>query len=193
MRNKSLFLLLIVVSVLFGCAREGFEVNHAKLNRTIEASVDGNGVVTPERESINIAYSINPYRKSFTFKLTSPDGDLSWEGDLKAGRSKSEDLMITPGATFESGDYAILIYSEEGDVYSSSLALSEADYIGFPYFDVNNTLIGDCSSITIYKDGEFIETIDQRSGYILDIDSDKAEFSFKDRYGNDIKLIQKLN
>lgn len=193
MRSRHLALISIALLVLFGCAREGFDVINASVERNITATVDADGNVAIEKESLVISYFVEPYNKNYTFKLTSPDGDLSWEGSLKGGRGKSDSLLLTPGASFEEGEYSLIIYSEEGEVHSSAVSLAAADYKDYPHFNNERILKGDATAIDLYKDGDKLETISQPSGYKLNGDSDEAVFSFKDRYGNNVKLTQSLN
>ena len=194
MRSKYFFTFLIAILVLFGCAREGFVVSSTALSREIVSSVDYSGAIELESESIYIKSRIEPKDGQYTFKLTSPNGDLSWEGALKGGRRESDYLLITPGATFLPGDYDLIIYSEEGSVYKTSVSLSDAVYESYPYFDENMTLVSDAKvSINIYKDGNIDQTIeDVKSGFVLDIDCDSVEFEFFDRYQNRIVVKQEL-
>jgi hypothetical protein len=191
--KRYIFTLLIAIFVLFGCAREGFVVSSVSLSREIVLSVDSTGSCELENESININSRIEPNDGKYTFKLTSPDGDLSWEGALNGGRGVSDALLITPGATFLSGEYNLIIYSEEGSVYSTSVNLADAEYDSYPYFDENKTLIADESvTINIYIDGYIDQTYeDVSSGFVLDTAFDSVEIETFDRYQN--RVIVKQN
>ena len=192
MRSKYIFTMLIAIIVLFGCAREGFVVSSASLSREIISYVDSEGAITVESESIKIKSLIEPDDGEYTFKLTNPNGDLSWEGAISGGRSETDYLLLTPGATFLPGPYSLIIYSEEGDVYSTTITLSDAEYESYPYFDENKVLVSeDVVTLNIYKDGYIDETYDDiSSGYIFDLNSDSVELEFFDRYQNRVVVKQ---
>ncbi len=98
MRRLLLPLLLILVS----CAAEEFTVSSLSLTED-----DGDAYISAVFSDPESIYS---------FRITSPDGDLVWEGAFSGDgeEKKSEALEITPGASFPVGEYSLILYSDNG-------------------------------------------------------------------------------
>ena len=194
MAIRRLSLLIISILVLFGCAREGFEVSSLSISRTIEVDIDGEGKALSIVQSARINTFIEPQKESYAFKLGSPDGDLVWEGRIKGGRASSDALLITPFASFEEGAYSLILYSDEGETYSSSVSLEGVESVAYPYFDSSRILFSDREvSIDLYQDGVLEDTITADNGFELQGEYDKAVISFRDRFNNTIIVRENLN
>lgn len=118
MRNKTL-LFLLLIPLLFSCNKGDFTVDNVDLERTI--------TFTDSKRTERLVFSAECSERDakYTFKLKSPDGILTWAGDLSNGRS--EDLLITPSASFPEGDYSYIIYSEKGESMSGTVYLKRCE------------------------------------------------------------------
>lgn len=174
MSFKRIFLLLFVV-LLFSCTKEGFTLYSTKLYRNIE--IDGG----KRREDIVIETDLdekNQSERRYTYLLSSPDGDLRWEGELtlKDGRYLSDPLLLTPGALFEDGEYTLYIYSDGGtsETISVNIAKEEGDY------SYENASKKNDAVVTYYDSEE--NKVDSP------VDDGYAVITYTDRYSNKIKL-----
>ncbi len=93
---------LFIVLLLFSCASEEFTVSSLSFSQSGDDAV--------------LHASFSDPDMSYTFRLVSPDGDLSWEGSFRGEEEDkiSENLELTPGASFPEGEYSIIIYSDKG-------------------------------------------------------------------------------
>lgn len=174
----------MIAIVLFGCVKEGFSVDSIDISRTISATVDTDGILSDITETASISSVISPSDKKYTFRLVSPDGDLAWEGSLKGSRRTSEELLITPGASFPEGEYSVIIYSEEGLTYSDTIVLPSSDLSNNPYLDSTGNLInGKGSDVLYYFEDKETENKDS---------AEYAVINYRDRYGNIIRLRSEL-
>ena len=95
---------LLLSLLLFSCSRSSFTLSSSRLMEgkeglTVSVNTEGEG----EDEE-------------FSFILVSPDSDLKWEGKLrgKEGSFYSDELLITPGASFPKGEYELIVSSSKG-------------------------------------------------------------------------------
>lgn len=99
---------LIVILLLFlsSCAAEEFEVSSASL---VSISSD-------ESRHLELSASFSDPDSSYTYRLSSPDSDLVWEGAMTGDGSDktSDEILLTSGASFPKGEYSVIFYSDNG-------------------------------------------------------------------------------
>lgn len=107
------FLPLLLILLILSCSRSTFQVSGASFQQNEEGI---RVLVYTEDEGED---------ESFSFILTSPEGDLSWEGKLDGNRGSlySDYLLITPGAQLPKGTYSIVIHSNTGSDVIKELVL----------------------------------------------------------------------
>lgn len=93
-------------------------------------SCDGNGIslesiAFEENGTLRMDASISGDTGNLAYRLVSPDQSLVWEGSFtgKDGRFVSEQIAITPGASFMRGEYHVYIYSDKGGEISAAIEL----------------------------------------------------------------------
>ncbi len=171
MRNKLLILFCALFILLFSCSRKSFSLSRESLTRTF--------VIEGETRKEEALLSFSPNEEGeYTFLLLSPSGDLSWEGKLeKKGEFYSSDsLGITPGASFEEGEYTLYIYSDNGSSIKSSVRIAKEE----GEYSYSNAIKKNDASLTLY---------DSNNNVVDDIvNADRAYISYTDRYSNRVEL-----
>ncbi len=178
----------ISVLLLFSCAEEQFSVSSLSLDMEREVSVASSGD-SSEHNTLYVSASFSSPDNVYTFRLVSPDGDLSWEGAFPgSGSSRTSDpAEITDGAVFPEGEYSIMIYSDNGTEVSDTITLS--------YDSVFRTFIsGELSGsafVTEYAaDGSVIDAGERAEGYRASPEASSALIEYTDSRGNDVNLSQ---
>lgn len=174
MSLKRFFLILFIV-LLFSCTKESFTLHSTRLIRNIE--IDG------DRRSENIVIEAEIEEKDgengrYTYLLTSPDGDLRWDGELEksGGCCISDELYITPLALFDEGEYTLYIYSDGGTSESVSVSLQKEE----GNYSYDNAVKKDDADVHYYdSDRKMVENPS---------DAAYVEVTYTDRYSNRIKL-----
>lgn len=171
---KSRFtLILVFLLLLFSCSRESFSLSGERLSRTIIMK----GEERKEEVVISLSLSGNA-DDDYSFLLISPSKDLRWEGKLQNNGSSyvSDTLGITPGASFEEGDYTLYVYSSNGSSTENTLTMAKEE----GNYTYSNALSKNDASLTFYdRDGAVVDNI---------IDAARAYITYTDRYSNKIKL-----
>lgn len=111
--RKILFIVLTSLVLLFSCTREDFSISSATFRET-----EGGRIIS--------LYIDSDSDDSYSFILTSPDGDLRWEGSLKEEREgvlSSDVIAITPSASFPKGGYSLIIHSSSGSDVNSEVKI----------------------------------------------------------------------
>ncbi len=93
----------------------------------------------------------------------------------------SDSLGITPGASFEEGEYTLYIYSDNGSSIKSSVIIAKEEG-GYSY---SNAIKKNDASLTLY---------DSNNNVVDDIvKADRAYISYSDRYSNRVELTIDLD
>ncbi len=178
--------LLLLSFLLFSCSEEQFELYSlsAELDRDIE--------ISEKREEKNTLFITAEFSESdsiYTFRLTSPDGDLSWEGVFTGdGNEKSsEELSITDNALFPSGEYSVLIYSDKGTELEETFTLS---YDSDLRFFSDGVLSGNAEITELDSDGNTIAEGERAEGYTISQNARSAIISYRDGAGNSVTVTQ---
>ena len=102
------FLLILVLVFFSSCHAEEFSVSSASLS--YDSAADAHTLETAVSQEGN----------TYTYRLTSPDGDLRWEGAMTGEGDVrfSDSILITPGAAFPEGSYHLILYSDSGSEVS---------------------------------------------------------------------------
>ena len=185
---KRLLLLALLVLSILSCTEKDFEVYSLSLSmeRDISLSED-------ERKEVNrlfINASLSDPGMVYSFRLTSPDADLVWEGGFDGdGEEKvSQPCEITEDAIFPEGTYSILLYSDGGTEHESSAELRyETD---LRYFASDGSLTAPCSVREIDGSGNELASSAMEEGAIRNADSVTAYIEYEDQYGNTVNIIQ---
>lgn len=173
-KNK-LLLILMLVMLFVSCSGEEFTLSSPTLTRDITIENDA------RREEAEIRLSISSQSGSddtYTFLLVSPSGTLRWEGGLeKSGDCyTSPSLGITPSASFEEGEYSLIVYSGSGETVTIPVVMAgeEGDY------SFGNIKKHEGAEITMYdSQGSVVE--DENNAVSGDI-------KYRDRYSNNIRI-----
>ena len=127
LKRSGLSLVCLSLILLSSCSGGGFSVLSADLRSESVCSLSGGEL---KLEESALYFSVLPDGESgtYSFSLEDPDG-LVWEGSLHAseGGYVSEDLRLTDGLAFKSGDYSWRVIDESGQVVSGSVSYS-ADF-----------------------------------------------------------------
>lgn len=178
----------LVCVLLFSCAREDFQVDSQHLERFVKASVDSTGYAYSYQERLNLDVDFSNDNLSYSFKLTSPSGDLSWEGNLTG----SAELAITDGAIFPPEEWDVIYYADNGNVINKTINLSK--HPGpLSYFDKRRTLRTSYNvrirefnnSNTLIKEAD-----EATNGYVVSSSACYVVINYTDRYLNEIEVRQ---
>lgn len=178
---------LLVLLLLFSCAEEQFSLSSVSLSLSRSVSAASDSEI--DSDSLYLSCSVSIPDSVYTFRVTSPDGDLVWEGAMtgEGEEKRSEPLLLTPGASFPEGTYSILIYSDNGTEMSTEAVLQYDDAI-------RSFLKGQLSSdavVTEYADdGTELRSGSRSGGYILPDDAFSVLVEYEDRYGNAVSVSQ---
>ena len=127
LKHSGLSLVCLVLILLSSCSGGGFSVLSADLRSESVCSLSG-GELKLEESALFFSVLPDGDGGTYSFSLEDPDG-LVWEGSLHAseGGYVSEDLRLTDGLAFRSGDYSWRVIDESGQVVSGSVSYS-ADF-----------------------------------------------------------------
>lgn len=102
---------LIFVFLLLSCSKSSFTLSGGRI---VE---DGRG------RTLSVILENGEKDDQYSFSLTSPDGDLRWEGLLTlSGVTLSSDyLLLTPGASMPRGTYTLVVHSSTGTDITSEV------------------------------------------------------------------------
>lgn len=150
MKKKTILILALLVILFTGCQRNEFEASSVRL---IQRRTD---------DSRTLVFSCFPSdeESSYAVTVTSPDGELTWKGNLekRADSSYALDMLITPGTDFPAGDYRYMIYSSNGTEKEGSVRFPGA-------MDVSYTVEGTVVKFDVpgkvhaVRDGEETEAV----------------------------------
>ena len=109
---RKLIPLIAAIAIISSCSQEEFSVSNAALSCSGDDAVFSADFSLPD--------------DTYTFRLTSPDGALTWEGAMNGeGEAKSSvPIEITDGARLPEGEYSIMLYSSNGTEISIPVELS---------------------------------------------------------------------
>lgn len=108
---------LLLLCLLLSCQKEQFTVSSLSLSSDSEILVNADGSYAVN-EKVMLKGSIEGRGEdSYSFRLTSPDGDLAWEDSFEG----FAELELTPGALFPEGGYKLVLYSTNGTEYSGTV------------------------------------------------------------------------
>lgn len=180
MKSKASAIFIFLLALIVSCTSEDFTLSAVSLTRNIDMT----GEV--KKEEAVLSFNINGKESddiSYTFLLVSPSGDLRWEGKVsKNGESGSADtLSITPGASFEDGEYTLYVYSSSGSEVEIPLEISRVE----GNYTYENALTKNSASIRYYNSTS--EEVDGPQGATW------ALIEYSDRYSNRVKFIADLN
>ena len=187
---RKFFLLIFMAIILFSCEKKSFVVDDYSLKRDVDISLDRNGSLTSYNEKLVLSVSFSPSDQGYSFIIKSPDYDLSWESDI-AGISE---LGITKGASFPSGSYHAIFYSDRGTETSLDIPLSPIDF-DFSYINSKRMLSSrrSVSIVELDSNGDEINRVeDAKTGYELDPRTAKVQLSYTDRLMNNIFIVQEV-
>ena len=194
MRSSLSLLLAIIAVLLLSCTSKTFDIADASINRKVEGVVSVDGLLLSRSETVRLSVRISDEDSSeYTFRLTSPDGDLSWEGAISNAYRPA--LVLTPGAAFSSGVYSLSITSESGNSVSAELPLSvDIDIDDIPHFNSDCIFTSRASSEILCEqfneNGETLYSGPVKEGDRLEIGTHHSAISFFDRYGNEVYIEQ---
>ena len=103
-------LLPVVLAVMLcSCNQEQFDVSSLSLvsESEIVLPLDGNAR-RKEKLVLSAAFSLD--EDQYSYKVTSPEGELVWEGNFEGSGIRSAELEITDGARFPQGIYSYIFY-----------------------------------------------------------------------------------
>lgn len=179
-KSRIILLLLLLSFVLFSCTKESFSLSSSLLSRNINVSPS----FSCQEAVLRVALETEEESDAvYSFLLVSPDGDLRWEGKLEksGGYYYSQSLGITPGATFEEGEYTLYIYSSMGSSVEEKVTLQKEEG-NYSYFNASSK---NGAETVFYDREEFVtDGID---------DADYAVITYRDRYSNNITLRVEFN
>ncbi len=179
-KSRTVLPILIFSLFLFSCTKESFSLSSSSLTRNITvmpSSRSEEAVLRVELEEEEESGAV------YTFLLVSPDGDLRWEGRLeKSGEYYySPSLSITPGASFEEGEYSIYVYSSLGTTVDGKVTIAKEE----GNYTWENASLKDSASVVFYDREEFVTSTLP--------DADYAVITYRDRYSNSITLRVEFN
>ena len=179
---------LCAISLLLitACAAEQFTVSSLSLSMEREAVIPGDA---EEETELLISSSFSDPERSYTFRIVSPDGDLSWEGAFTGtGEEKtSVPLEITEGALFPQGEYSIIIYSDNGTELEDKVSLHYEETLRC----FENDLLSGAAYVTEYNaDGIVVAEGRREEGYEKLEESVRAVIEYRDGRGNRVNVTQ---
>ena len=185
MRRFPLFL-LIPLLLFSSCAQEEFTVSSLSLRSRIDVAVEGGEAMIDE--SLVLSAAPSDPEEGYTFRLSSPDGSLWWEGSLSGSDIlTSVPLELTPGAYFPEGDYSVLFYSTNGTELERSVSYhAERAYPSF----IDGRLSSPAYVSEFLEDGTVAAEGEREEGYEAAADAVRAVMTVTDRYGNSISVSQ---
>ncbi len=177
---------LLAMLFLTSCAAEEFTVSSLSMNLEREAVIAES---ISETDTLSLSASFSMPENTYTFRLVSPDGDLSWEGAFTGSDEvkTSENLEITPNAAFQKGEYSIIIYSDNGTEVKETLSLSYDD--GLRHFE-SGILSGSAYVSEMNEGGEVIAEGRREKGYSLSSGTASAEIEYQDSYGQSVSITE---
>lgn len=194
MRRVALNVVLVsFISLLaLSCARGSHESLVTSLNRNVSIYLKGEEE-SQYREAL-IIRCVGESDDPLSFRLSSPNSELIWEGSING--EYSDELAITPGATFLAGDYSLYIYYEDGSNYSNTFSLGQStDRASIPMFK-ERVLSSTLDNLTVREydeTGSLIGEESRANGYTLEEATRRVELSYIDRYSNNVTIYQELN
>ena len=179
MKHKVIYILsFLLLILLLSCTSESFTISDAIFTRNISIAEDG------RREEGVINLSIKEESdndKTYTFRMVSPDGDLSWEGKLEGNSEMycSQPLSITPSAIFPEGEYTLYIYSSLGSSKDIKLEINKVE-----------SKLGSLSDLPLNSKVTMFERDSSQTENIED--ADWAIIEYQDRYLNNITIREEI-
>lgn len=183
--RKHLFPALIVLTLLLSCAKEQFAVDALSVTSDSLIHINADGTRETESKVVLKAEVEGAADESFSFRLTSPDGDLSWESEL----FYEQELELTPGALFPEGTYDIIIYSSNGTEYTGTVS-----YHGIPdcpYYSEEG-LTRDSYTEEFTKGGQRVAFGKRSKGYQPSYYAETTIIKVEDGWGSTVTLTQDL-
>ena len=178
---------------LCSCAKEQFSVENVYTERTINIFIDQNGNTARYNESLTLTSTITG-EGDFTFKVISPDGDLTWEGSIP--HSGIQTLELPDGASFPEGNYKIIFYSEDGqDVEVNTFVPGVEPLNSVPRFLPYAGLSTDREVEVERRDDkkQVIDRVNMSSGDLIqNNDVFYISYNYRDRYLNQVVVEQAL-
>lgn len=174
MKRNLLAFLLAVLVLLPSCLKGDFSAYSSTYERSI-AVVDG--IPT---DLVKLSVDLSDKDASYTFRITSPDDVLSWEGKLypEEGLFVSDDLLITPGVLFPEGEYHIQINADSGATKETTISIPSVEEWKLAED------IKDDSDIVITYYGEDGSVNEKKEGSV------SASFDYVDRFRNHIFVTE---
>ena len=104
--KKIVIIMIALITVFTGCARNEFTVSSARLRQDR----------TDDVRYLTFSFYPSDEDEEYAVTLTSPDGNLTWKGNCTRNDEGllAFDMAITPGTDFPSGDWSWMIYSSNG-------------------------------------------------------------------------------
>lgn len=183
------FLPLLLISLLFfSCSEEEFEIHSLSLDMERDIVLSETG--KEERNRLLISASFSSSDMTYSFRLTSPDGDLVWEGGFTGdGVDKvSQECGITDGAVFPEGTYPIIIYSDSGTETETEAELKYEKTLRF--FDERGVLTSSAYVTEYDGDGNELRSGELEKGSALSAEAVSALIEYSDQYGNSVSITQ---
>lgn len=179
MKHKVIYILsFLLLLLLLSCTSESFTIGDATFTRNIYIAED------ERREEGIINLNINEESdkaKTYTFRLLSPDGDLSWEGKLEGDRGMyhSQPLALTPSSIFPEGEYTLYIYSSLGSSKDIKVEINKVE-----------SKLGSLSDLPINSEVTMFERDSSQTDNIKD--ADWAIIEYQDKYSNNITIREEI-
>lgn len=196
MNKGRMFLLLILALALVSCNRDTFSHISTLLERRIQVEFDASGENPFYHESVVLEPLFRGDESEYSFIVTDPNGVLRWEGTVENKAGSTETLLITPGASFPSGQYTIIYKSRDsGEEVETKASLSkiETPYPSIiPSYGLKST---HRVRVTEYdENGNFIKTEERAfDGYMPTKEAKSVLITYTDRYSNRVFVTQRLN
>ena len=176
----------LLLFCLSSCRNEEFSLTSASLtlNDTYSVNEEGEGVLEESFLSLSLYVDTDD---TYTFSLTS--GPLTWEGSLTGSDLSylAEELRLTRGSFFPSGEYSLRLVNRRGQIETTSLNLQRESFDSLPHFDSMRILVSDREVELV--EGE--ESFTLQAGEGLNF-SDVVKLRFLDNYGNGVTVLQDL-
>ena len=178
-------LLALSLLLLFSCSKEEFSVISLSLSSETAVYIDKDGGrETDEKVFLDGVLEGNE-DDSYSFRLSSPDGDLVWEDDFNPPVA----IELTPGAVFPLGAYSITVYSTNGTEYSGTVG-----YHGIPdvAYYTEEGLSKAAFTVELTEDGLETSSGMKDRGSKPSSDAARIVIEEKDGWGSSVTLTQDL-
>lgn len=181
--RKAFPLSIIIITLLLSCSKEQFNVSSLSLTSDTTVYIKADGTKVSDTTLVFKGRVHGPDDERYSFRLTSPDGDLSWEAEMLP----EQELELTPGAYFPEGSYSLIVYSSNGTEYSG-----EVIYHGIPEYAyyTDSGLSRDSYTEEFTKNGQRVAFGRRDKGYQPSYYAETTLIKGEDGWGSTVTLTQ---